>query len=39
MERGSKLTTLAEKTQSFEAASLDFANMAKELNQRQNSWW
>ena len=39
MERGSKLTTLAEKTQTLEAASLDFAIMAKELNQRQNSWW
>ena len=39
MDRGSKLTTLAEKTQTLEAASLDFAIMAKELNQRQNSWW
>ncbi len=39
LERGAKLESLAEKTESLEQASLDFANMAKELNRSQNSWW
>lgn len=39
LERGAKLESLAEKTESLEQASLDFENMAKELNRSQNSWW
>ena len=39
LERGAKLENLAEKTDALEQASLDFANMAKELNRSQNSWW
>ncbi|KAL3761521.1 hypothetical protein ACHAWU_006551 [Discostella pseudostelligera] len=39
IERGAKLENLAEKSEALEQASLDFANMAKELNRSQNSWW
>jgi len=39
LERGNKLESLADKTDALNQASLDFANMAKELNQSQNSWW
>lgn len=39
VERGSKLQGLAEKTDALSQASLDFANMAKELNRQQNSFW
>lgn len=39
LERGAKLESLAEKTESLEQASIDFANLAKELNRSQNSWW
>ena len=39
LERGSKLEGLADKTEALSNASLDFANMAKELNRQQNSWW
>lgn len=39
LERGDKLESLADKTEALEQASLDFANMAKELNRSQNSWW
>jgi len=39
LERGDKLQSLEDKTDALNQASLDFANMAKELNQSQNSWW
>ncbi len=39
LERGDKLERLGEKTQALEQASIDFANIAKELNRSQNSWW
>jgi hypothetical protein len=39
IERGAKLENLTEKSEALEQASLDFANMAKELNRSQNSWW
>jgi len=39
LERGDKLENLADKTEALNNASLDFANMAKELNRSQNSWW
>jgi DNA-directed RNA polymerase subunit RPC12/RpoP len=39
LQRGSKLEGLADKTDALSQASLDFANMAKELNRQQNSWW
>ena len=39
LERGSKLEGLADKSEALNNASLDFANMAKELNRQQNSWW
>jgi DNA-directed RNA polymerase subunit RPC12/RpoP len=39
LERGDKLNRLADKTEALSNASLDFANMAKELNKQQNSWW
>lgn len=39
LERGSKLEGLADKTDALNKASLDFANMAKELERQQNSWW
>lgn len=39
VERGSKLESLADKTEALNNASLDFANMAKELERSQNSWW
>ena len=39
LDRGDKLERLGEKTQALEQASLDFANMAKELNQSHNNWW
>lgn len=39
LERGNKLEGLADKTEALSQASLDFANMAKELNQQQSSWW
>ncbi len=39
LERGDKLERLGEKTQALEQASLDFANMAKELNRSHGSWW
>jgi hypothetical protein len=39
LERGNKLERLGEKTQALEQASLDFANMAKELNRSHSNWW
>ena len=39
LERGDKLNSLQEKSEALEQASLDFANMAKELNRSQNSWF
>lgn len=39
LERGAKLESLSEKTESLEQASIDFANLAKELNRSQNNWW
>ena len=39
LERGSKLEGLAEKTEALSNTSLEFANLAKELNRQQNSWW
>mmetsp|Transcript_11226 Transcript_11226/g.18551 ORF Transcript_11226/g.18551 Transcript_11226/m.18551 type:complete len:996 (+) Transcript_11226:74-3061(+) len=39
MERGAKLEGLAEKTEALNNASVDFMNMAKELERQQNSWW
>ena len=39
LDRGDKLSSLQDKTERLEQASLDFANMAKELNRSQNSWW
>jgi len=39
LERGDKLNSLQEKSEALEQASVDFANMAKELNRSQNSWW
>ena len=39
LERGNKLESLADKSEALNRASLDFANMAKELNQSQSSWW
>ncbi|KAL7544044.1 hypothetical protein ACHAXR_013483 [Thalassiosira sp. AJA248-18] len=39
LERGDKLESLADKTEALNQASLDFANMAKELERSQNSWW
>ena len=39
LDRGDKLSSLQDKTEKLEQASLDFANMAKELNRSQNSWW
>ncbi|EJK77071.1 hypothetical protein THAOC_01120, partial [Thalassiosira oceanica] len=37
LDRGDKLSSLQDKTEKLEQASLDFANMAKELNRSQNS--
>ena len=37
LERGDKLQSLQDKSEALEKASLDFANMAKELNRSQNS--
>lgn len=39
LERGAKLEGLAEKTEALNNASVDFMNMAKELERQQNSWW
>ena len=39
LERGDKLESLQDKSEALEKASLDFANMAKELNRSQNSWF
>jgi hypothetical protein len=39
IERGAKLEGLAEKTEKLNNASVDFMNMAKELERQQNSWW
>lgn len=39
IERGAKLEGLAEKTEALNNASIDFMNMAKELERQQNSWW
>jgi len=39
IERGAKLEGLAEKTEALNNASVDFMNMAKELERQQNSWW
>ena len=39
LERGDKLQSLQDKSEALEKASLDFANMAKELNRSQNSWF
>jgi len=39
LERGDKLNSLQEKSEALEKASVDFANMAKELNRSQNSWF
>ena len=39
IERGAKLEGLAEKTDALNNASVDFMNMAKELERQQNSWW
>lgn len=39
LERGDKLESLADKADALNQASLDFANMAKELERSQNNWW
>ena len=39
LERGDKLNSLQDKSEALEKQSIDFANMAKELNRSQNSWW
>lgn len=39
LERGDKLQGLADKSEALNQASLEFANMAKELNRQQNSFW
>ena len=39
IDRGDKLESLQDKTEALNNASLDFMNMAKELERSQNSWW
>ena len=39
VERGDKLQSLADKSEALNNASLDFAQMAKQLNQQQSSFW